>query len=233
MFIMVLPGAMAISIVPDLPNADMVFPTITTTLLPAGLTGLVLAGLIAAIMSSVDSTLISHDFMNVAEKSPAAQRRVGRITTMILMAVAILWAPFIDDMGGLWDYLQQAFSILVPPVVVIFLLGALWRRGTRDAAFHTLWAGHLISLGFFAMTQAGIWPLHFTTNVGVMAALSAIIFVGVSLADDAPSAEEVEDVTWRPEMASDGTVDAPLWADIRIWASLLAVAMLAILIGFW
>lgn len=240
MFIMVLPGAMAISIVPDLPNADMVFPTITATLLPAGLTGLVLAGLVAAIMSSVDSTLnssstlISHDFIDVSEKSPKAQRRIGRITTLILMVVAILWAPFIDDMGGLWDYLQQAFSILVPPVVTIFLLGALWPRGTRDAAFHTLWAGHLISILFFVLTQMGIWPLHFTTNVGVMSAISAVIFVCVSLADDAPAAEDVRDVTWRPEMAYDGAAkDAPFYADIRVWAALLGLAMLAILIGFW
>ncbi len=159
-FIMVMPGAMAIAVIPDLPNADMVFPTLASTVLPAGLTGLVLAGLMAAIMSSVDSTLNSsstlvvHDFMGASEsgKSGVEVRNVGRVTTLVLMVTAVVWAPFIDDMGGLWDYLQQAFSILVPPVVAVFILGALWRKGTGDAAILTLAAGHLIGIAVFVAT---------------------------------------------------------------------------------
>ncbi len=240
MFIMVLPGVMAISIVPDLENADMVFPTITTTVLPAGLTGLVLAGLVAAIMSSVDSTLnssstlISHDFLDVGDRDPKEQRNIGRVTTLILMVIAVLWAPFIDDMGGLWDYLQQAFSILVPPVVTIFLLGALWKRGTGNAAIITLGAGHAIAIGVFIATQLGYWPLHFTTNVGVMTAVSTVIFVAVSLAGDHGPDEDIDSVTWSPEMATEAMADdAPFYANIKLWAGLLVAAMLGILIGFW
>ena len=240
MFIMVLPGAMAISVVPNLENADMVFPTITTTVLPAGLTGLVLAGLVAAIMSSVDSTLnssstlIAHDFMNVGDKDPHEQRNIGRITTLVLMIVAVLWAPFIDDMGGLWDYLQQAFSILVPPVVAIFILGALWKRGTGDAAFMTLAIGHAVSIALFIATQMGAWPLHFTANVGVMTAVSALVFVVVSLAGSPEPADKVEATTWSPEMATESLRDdAPFYANVRVWAVLLALSMLAILIAFW
>ena len=240
MFIMVLPGVMAISIVPDLENADMVFPTITTTVLPAGLTGLVLAGLVAAIMSSVDSTLnssstlISHDFLDVGDRDPKEQRNIGRVTTLILMIIAVLWAPFIDDMGGLWDYLQQAFSILVPPVVTIFLLGALWKRGTGNAAIITLGAGHAIAIGVFIATQLGYWPLHFTTNVGVMTAVSTVIFVVVSLAGDHGPDEDIDSVTWSPEMATEAMADdAPFYANIKLWAGLLVAAILGILIGFW
>ncbi len=240
MFIMVLPGAMAISVVPNLENADMVFPTITTTILPAGLTGLVLAGLVAAIMSSVDSTLnssstlIGHDFMNIGDRAPREQRRIGQITTLVLMVIAILWAPFIDDMGGLWDYLQQAFSVLVPPVVAIFILGALWKRGTDTAAFTTLWAGHGIAIAVFIATQFGYWPLHFTTNVGLMTAVSCAIFAAVSLNDSHGPGEEVEGATWTPEMATEALRDdAPVWANVKIWAALLAVAMAAILVLFW
>lgn len=239
-FIMVLPGAMALAVIPDLPNSDMVFPTIATTILPAGLTGLVLAGLVAAIMSSVDSTLnssstlISHDFLGVEDKSPTEQRNIGRVTTLILMVVAILWAPFIDDMGGLWDYLQQAFSIVVPPVVAIFLLGALWKKGTGDAAFFTLAIGHAISLAVFVATQMGYWPLHYTANVGVMTLVSCVIFFLVSRAGTPRREEDLADVVWSPDMAFDAlSDDAPLYANVKIWAVLLGLAMLGILIGFW
>lgn len=240
MFIMVLPGAMALSIVPDLENADMVFPTIATTVLPAGLTGLVLAGLIAAIMSSVDSTLnssstlISHDFLNVADKSPETQRRTGRLITLTLMGIAVLWAPFIDDMGGLWDYLQQAFSILVPPVVAIFLFGALWRRGTADAAYVTLLGGHAVAVAVFIATQAGYWPLHFTTNVGVMTAVSAAIFVIASLRTRPQPSETVADATWSRSLAREAFADdAPLPLRVGPLAALLGLAMLTILVLFW
>jgi SSS family solute:Na+ symporter len=240
MFIMVLPGAMALAVIPDLPNADQVFPTIATTLLPSGMTGLVLAGLVAAIMSSVDSTLnssstlISHDFLDVQNKEPQEQRRIGRVTTLILMVVAIIWAPFIADMGGLWDYLQQAFSILVPPVVAIFILGALWRKGTGDAAFLTLCGGHAISLGFFIATKLGYWPLHYTTNVGLMTLISCVIFFVVSRAGKPRSDDDLRDVVWNPDMAFDAlSDDAPVWKNVKVWAVLLALSMLAILVLFW
>ncbi|WP_102108813.1 sodium:solute symporter [Oceaniglobus roseus] len=246
MFIMVLPGAMAISIVPDLPNPDMVFPTLTSTVLPAGLTGLVLAGLVAAIMSSVDSTLNSsstlvvHDFMRVDEREvePHRVRSLGRWTTLILMAIAIVWAPFIANFGGLWDYLQQAFSILVPPVVAIFLLGALWRGATPAAAFTALIVGHVVGLALFVLTQMEIWPLHFTINVGVMVAVSVMVIVAVSAFTEKRSGEDLEDTVWHPgfaveEGAKAHAQKASWFADVRTLACVLVVAMLAILLGFW
>jgi SSS family solute:Na+ symporter len=240
MFIMVLPGAMAISVIPDLPNPDMVFPTLTSTVLPAGLTGLVLAGLIAAIMSSVDSTLnssstlIVHDFMRARERGmePARIRRTGSLTTLVLMLIAIVWAPLIAQFGGLWSYLQQAFSILVPPVVAIFLLGALTRRVTAQGAFLSLAIGHALGLGLFVLTQVGIWPLHFTINVGIMTVLSA----GIALVLSGPApAEGVDERTiWRPGIAAeDGAMGGRIWGDVRLWSVLLVAGMAAILIGFW
>jgi len=240
LFIMVLPGAMAVSIIPNLSNPDMVFPTLTATVLPPGLTGLVLAGLIAAIMSSVDSTLnssstlIVHDFMRADERKRSAVevRRAGQVTTLILMTIAILWAPLIARFGGLWDYLQQAFSILVPPVVAIFLLGGLSRRISAQGAFMALALGHASGLGLFVLTQLGIWPLHFTINVGVMTAVS----VGIAFvcSGPAPSAAQTEHTVWRPGIAfADGATVKGFWSDLRLWSILLVVAMGAILIGFW
>ncbi|SES26393.1 solute:Na+ symporter, SSS family [Tranquillimonas rosea] len=241
MFIMVLPGAMAISIVPDLPNQDMVFPTLTSTVLPAGLTGVVLAGLIAAIMSSVDSTLNSsstlvvHDFIKKdrEEMDPTRARNYGRVTTLILMGVAILWAPFITNFGGLWQYLQQAFSILVPPVMAIFILGALWSRVTAKGAMAAFIGGHAIGLVLFVLTQMGVWPLHFTINIGLMVFVSVAILVGVSLMDTAPRREDLSGVIWRPSMAIDREASGGGLTDVRVLAAILGAAMLAILVIFW
>ncbi|MEM9881063.1 MAG: sodium:solute symporter, partial [Pseudomonadota bacterium] len=189
-FFIILPGVMAAVTLPGIQSADQVFPVMVTQVLPAGLTGLVMAGLIAAIMSTVDSTLNSSstllvkDFLSRPDKDLTAQQQKswGSTSTLGFMAFAILWAPFIERFGGLWDYIQNAFSVLVPPLVVCFTLGALWRRGTATAAFWTLIGGHAVCLAVFILSQSGIWTLHFTINVALMTALCAVIFVSISLA---------------------------------------------------
>ncbi len=242
LFTMVLPGAMALVLLPDLPNADMVFPTLVTTMLPVGITGLVLAGLVAAIMSSVDSTLNSastlvvHDFVEPRhpEFKPEKVGRYGQITTLVLMVIAIAWAPMISNFGGLWSYLQQAFSILVPPIAAIFLVGAFWRRGNGDGAFWALVLGHGVGLIVFLAGQFGYWPIHFTINVGIMTAFSTAVFVVVSLSTAPPDPEQIARTTWRPEMVVPEGAPRPAWyGNLNVQGGLLVVAMLAVLIGFW
>ena len=160
LFIMVLPGVMAISVFPGLDDPDMVFPTMVANVLPVGLTGLVIAGLISAILSSIDSTLnssstlITMDF--IEPKNPNLTNkeigRIGRWTTVLLMIVAVLWAPNIVHFEGIFRYIQQAFSYIVPPVVAIFFMGILWERGSRHAAFWTLVIGHTLSFIVFLLS---------------------------------------------------------------------------------
>ncbi len=242
LFIMVLPGAMAISQFPNIPNKDMVFAVMATEALPIGLTGLVLAGLMAAIMSSVDSTLnssstlIVHDFVfkNGTKPDPYKSRRYGRVTTIVLMLIAILWAPQIKDFGGLWSYLQQAFSILVPPIAAIFLVGAFLGRGTASGALWALIAGHVAGGGLFWLTQAGLWPLHFTINVTIMTAFSVLVFVVVSFAGTAPSSDVIRNTVWRKDMALDPkTAGSPIWTDPRAHAVLVFAGVVGIIVGFW
>ena len=221
LFTLVRPGAMAITRVPNLPNADMVFPTLVTTVLPVDVTGRVLAGLIAAIVSSVDSTLESgsplvvHDFVLPRRPGtrPEAIGRLGELTTLVLMALAILWAPQMANFGGLSSHLRQAFSIVVPPMAAIFLVGAVWKRASRDGAFCALLGGHAIGAGPFVLGRLGVWPVHFTIDVGIMTAVSALILGVVSLRGAAPSADVVERTVRRPEMLSE--VDEPGFAPSR------------------
>ncbi len=241
LFVMVLPGAMAVPLLPDLESQDMVFPVMVTTILPVGLTGLVLAGLVAAIMSTVDSTLNSsstlvvHDFITRPEEpvAPETMRKYGTLCTLGFMVIAVLWAPMIQYAGGIWSYLQQAFSIIVPPIVALYVLGALSRKMSSRAAWMTLISMHGLGVALFILGQFGLWPLHFTVNVVVMTVLSCLVLWGLSV--KYPDAEPPEELLiWRPEHAFAHVEDhGPIWMDVRVWGVLLAVMMAAILWGFW
>jgi SSS family solute:Na+ symporter len=123
-------------------------------------------------MSSVDSTLnfsstlLVHDFITKPDKKldQDKAKRYGQIATLVFMVIAIAWAPLIQYAGGLWDYLQQMFSVLVPLLVVLFLGGALWARGTPTAAFYTLLISHVLGTGLFVLGQFDLWPLHYSIN---------------------------------------------------------------------
>ncbi|TVQ54525.1 MAG: hypothetical protein EA355_11645 [Rhodobacteraceae bacterium] len=238
LFIMVLPGAMAIGLFPDLEEADSVFPTLVAEMLPIGLTGLVLAGLIAAIMSSIDSTLnssstlIVKDFVEQPGRtlSPKRARLIGRATTLTLMVVAALWAPMIAEFGGLFSYLQQAFSVLAPPVTAVMLLGIFQRRGAGRAAFLTLLIGHALGAAFLAANLLGLWPLHYTITAGMMAFVSAALFLTLARRDEEPSAEALEGLIHAPKAHEDR--DLPILARPRVQAAAILAATAVIVAAF-
>jgi len=241
LFIMVIPGAMAISLFPGLSNPDTVFPTAVMEILPVGLVGLVLAGLISAIMSSVDSTLNSAstliviDFIkpgnpNLSEKQIA---NYGRWTTVILMLVAAAWAPMIQNFEGIWSYLQQMFSIIVPPVVVIFLVGVFYKKGNADGAFWTLLIGTLLGILLFVLGQYDLWHQHYTTNVGIMIAISTIIFLVVSNSTAAPDLKIIEQYTYRKGLINEGMEGLPWYQDYRLHMLGLLAVIFWLLMKFW
>lgn len=135
LFLMVLPGVMAVVLLPDIQRADTVFPQLVAHFAPPGVAGLILAGLLAAIMSSVDSalnassTLITVDFIQPRhpELNTEALARLGRILTLSLVAVAAAGAPMIEHFPGLFAYLQLGFAYVTPPLVAVFALGLFGR----------------------------------------------------------------------------------------------------------
>lgn len=211
LFIMVLPGAMAIGLFPDIENGDKVFPTLIAEILPVGLTGLVLAGLVAAIMSSIDSTLNSASTLVIKDFVERPGRHFsdkklsfyGRISTLVLMAIAAAWAPQIANFGGLFAYLQQAFSILTPPVVAVFLFGMFSKMGGGRSAVITLLAGHALGIAFFAAGELGIWSVHFTITAGILTAMSAVIFYVIARQEGTPEEAKTEGLTYDPGDASE------------------------------
>ena len=205
LFIMILPGAMARVLFADIDNPDLVFPTMVREVLPIGMVGLVLAGLVSAIMSSVDSTLNSAstliviDFVKARHPdiTPRQTANYGRMATLLLMLFAAVWAPQIANFGGLWAYLQQMFSIIVPPIVVIFLMGAFYKRGNGDGAFWTLVLGTLLGIVLFALAQSGRWPVHYLLTVGIVVGLCTLIFVAISHRSPPPEPAVVQRFTFH------------------------------------
>ncbi|TPN84008.1 sodium:solute symporter [Aquimarina algicola] len=240
LFIMVIPGTMAISLFPGLEKADQVFPTAVMQVLPVGLVGLVLAGLISAIMSSVDSTLNSAstlvvvDFVKTLKPDITDKETInyGRITTVVLMAVAAIWAPFIVDFGGIWDYLQEMFGIIVPPIAVIFLVGVFYKRGNGDGAFWTLVLGTIGGILFFTLRQFDIWPMHFTIDVGIMTIISALLFIIISNITPAPDPETIKIYTYNKSLLQNE--EKIVWyKDYRYHIVLLLICIGILLTKFW
>ncbi len=241
LFVMVIPGAMAISLFPGLENGDAVFPKMVTEVLPVGLVGLVLAGLISAILSSVDSalnsssTLVVIDFIkpnnpNITDTEVA---KYGRITTVVLMVIAALWAPQIQNFTGLWAYLQQMFSIIVPPIVVIFLFGVFNKRVNGHGAFWTLIIGTGIGILLFALGEMGLWSLHYSMNVGLMVFVSTIVFFAVSYSTPAPLQSQLDSLTFKAEYMHEGTEGMAFYKNYKYQMIALAALIFGILFWLW
>ncbi|GAB3334939.1 sodium:solute symporter [Marilutibacter aestuarii] len=230
LFLMVMPGAMAVALLPDLQRGDEVFARLLAEYAPVGVAGLVLAGLLAAIMSSVDSalnsasTLVTVDFVQPRRPGLDARAlaRIGRGVTLLLMVLAALWAPMIDRFPGLFAYLQQTFAYVTPPLVAVFVMGLWWKRLSAGPALRALVTGHVASAAWFVATQLGWLDLHFTIVAGVLLALTVLAAVAWQALDGRP-----------PRAAQLAAVDgarAPAVARPIAWAAGGVVALTACLV---
>jgi SSS family solute:Na+ symporter len=234
LFIMVLPGVLAGRLLPDIGRSDLVFPTLLRELLPAGLAGLVIAGLMAALMSSIDSTLnsastlLTLDFVQPRRRDLTHRQLlwIGRGTTLAFMLLASAWAPLIQYFPGLFSYLQQMLSYIVPPFVAIFLVGLFWRGLGRSAAFWTLPIGHGICLASFLLERAGVLRLHFTIMAGLLTAVCAALCVLLSFAI---GKEEGGERLAPPPVETPGV----WWRDTRWQGAAVAALTLTVVVSFW
>jgi SSS family solute:Na+ symporter len=215
-FILVLPGLIAKALWPADVTGDNAYPLMVLRLLPAGLTGLMVAALLAALMSSLSSvfnscsTLIT---MDVYKKwKPRASERnlvlVGRATTGAIVLLSIAWIPFIRYLNAeIYQYLQSVQAYVGAPITATFLVGILWRRATAQAALTTLVAGGLIGAARFILDilrNALGWDLGPLNAVVAFSFLnfSVAVFVlcvalmwTVSLATEAPPREKTDGMT--------------------------------------
>lgn len=138
-------------------NAQAAFPLLVAHILPVGIRGIVVAGLLAALMSSLagvfnaSSTLFTMDFYQKFKPESSEEHLVmmGRLATVIMVIIGLLWIPVIQGSRGLYDYLQGVQSYLAPPIFVVFFLGVFNKRLNKQGALWSLFVG--FALGVFRL----------------------------------------------------------------------------------
>jgi len=216
-FILVLPGLIAAALFPEV-RGDEAYPfLLSSDILPAGFKGFVVAGLLAAIMSSLasvfntSSTLFTNDFYK--PRHPEATERklilVGRLATTAFVVAGILSVPLIKIIGSqLYLYLQSVQACVSPPITAVFLFGLISKSTTARAAIWTLIIGELIGLsrlsvdlmvnsGYvtnsFLLYYAGINFLHFAILLFIIC--SGLILL-ISYAEHRTSSEKTGNIQY-------------------------------------
>ncbi len=228
------------------------FPMMVQYLLPPGLRGIVVAGLLSALMGSLAgvfnacSTLFTVD---IYEKlRPKASQgeivHVGRVATAIMVIIAILWIPVVKGAHGLYEYLQSVQGYLAPPIFVVFFLGVFWPRLNARGCFWAMVVGFIIgifrmcidtpiTLGMFKTYPEGsfFWivnNINFQYFSILITVVSAIVMVGVSYMTAEPNAAQIQGLTFATATAEDKARTRASWN----WKDVLASGVIMIFITF-
>lgn len=191
----IIPGIICFILFPDLDDPDEAYMTMVTRLFPAGMTGLIMAVLIAALVSTIDSalnslsTVFTMDIYVKKFRPEATQSeviRIGRITTVLGAVLAIFLTLAIDSIKGLnlFDIFQSVLSFIAPPMSVVFLFGVLWKRTTVTAANVVLIGGTIFSIGtgilylwVFPAEEYDFWPHFLLLSFFIFLILCGVIVV--------------------------------------------------------
>ena len=202
-------------------DGDRVFPTLVIQLLKPGFRGLVIAGLLAALMSSLSSlfnssaALFTVDIYQKLKKNATEKELVyvGKIATTVVVVCGLIWIPIMKQVaqggGGLYDYLQNVQSFLAPAITATFLLGIFWGRINAKGAVWGLTVGFILGMGkltiqtFFGKGKienpaflAAIGDYNAYYACGILFLSTAIVLILVSLLTKAPDAKQIEGLTF-------------------------------------
>jgi solute:Na+ symporter, SSS family len=255
LFIFVIPGVIAYSLAQQgrlaLSSPDQALPALIGTLLPVGFRGLVVAGLLAALMSSLSSvfnscsTLITWDVYRKL-RPEASERRlvwVGRLSTVVLVLLGLAWIPLMQLISGqLYQYLQSVQAYISPPIAAVFLVGLLWRRVNARGAMASLVTGFVLGMGRLVaelnkarldgwlFAYADINFLHFAV---LLFAICTAVLVVVSLTSAPPPRVNVEGLTYTYTYAALPRREPASQAAARRRDVLLSAALAACVAAVW
>ncbi len=256
-FILVLPGVIAYAYFNDPNIGDKAYPAlVASNLLPSGVKGIVVASLLAALISSLascfnsSSTLFTMDFYRNIR--PGASEKelllVGRLATVALVILGILWVPFIRYISSqIYIYLQSVQAYISPPIAAVFIFGVLWQRVNAKGAIWSLITGAIIGafrLIIELLHKAGhihlpilqqfaeMNFLHFAVFLFI---ISSAVLIGVSFLSAIPVRDKVAGLTFSTadqvqtkftEMISEKN---PRWTKLNIVFSFILIATVLIL----
>jgi SSS family solute:Na+ symporter len=269
LFIMVLPGTAAIVYIQQqgldiadigyrLPDGDVcqdlaqcpnaTYPMLLFEMLPTGILGLVLAGLLAAMMSSVSatfnsaSTLITMDFAIKIKPDLTSKQlvRIGQASTLILVILACLWAPQIERYSSLWEYLQLVLSFIAPPVAAAFIVGLFDTRANGTGAFVSLMVGAGISIAYLLADAYAVenWftEMHFLHRTFYLFVTCALTNTVVSRLTRPPAPEQVAHYTWSRSLIAEETRElrGVVWYKNYRYQAVILLVITFVLVGwFW
>jgi len=242
-FLLVLPGLIARVLYPRLSRPDEAYPTLLAELMPTGLLGLTVAGIIAALMGHISATynsvatLFTRDFYLRwrPQATQQTQIAVGRTALLVTFVLSALWAPMIGYFGNLFIYLQTVQAYLLMPFASIFFVGVLWKRTTTAGVLSCLAASAFLCPLFLFNSRARFMPfmefpllrpwLH---SAMVACAACTVVLVGVSLCTrpvDAPRLRATTISYTGDELAQSVLTDPSpdLLLDYRFWAAVLVI----------
>ncbi|XP_036970271.1 sodium/glucose cotransporter 4 isoform X2 [Acanthopagrus latus] len=248
MFFVVMPGMISRALFPDevacvdpavcqrvcgasVGCSNIAYPKLVVELMPVGLRGLMLAVMLAALMSSLtsifnsSSTLFTLDLYHRAR--PKASERelmiVGRLFILVLVCVSLLWIPVIQtaNSGQLFDYIQSVTSFLAPPITAVFLMAIFWPRANEQGAFWGLMSGLVVGLIRMVLEFSYQAPscgqpdhrpailanVHYLYFALILMALTCLIIVAVSLATAPIPKEHLHRLTWWSRYSQEPRID--------------------------
>ncbi|HUG41701.1 MAG TPA: sodium:solute symporter [Longimicrobiales bacterium] len=248
LFIFVIPGVIAYVLVQqgrlELGSSDQALPALIGTLLPVGLRGIVVAGLLAALMSSLSSvfnstsTLITWDIYRELRPNASEQRLVwvGRISTAVLVAFGLLWIPLMQLISGtLYVYLQSVQAYIAPPIAAVFLLGVFFKRLNAHGAIASLLTGFVLGMGRLVAELNkgsldgwlfGYADINFLHFAALLFLVCVAVLVGVSMATPPPPAHQIAGLTYQTTEPAPAEGAVPARArrlDLALTAAVLAV----------
>lgn len=231
---------------------DNIYPMLIANLIPSGLQGLIIVGILASVMSTISaflnsiSTLFTYDVYKKLVNPGANDRtlvQVGMWCTFGLMAFSVLYAPLIGKMGGIFIYFQSLSTYLAVPVATCFLAGMFWKRATPAAALAVLVAG--IPLGAFVQFIAipalfsdefvAVYGLgNFYVTGGITQVICVLIMVTVSLLTPSRPILEITHLLWTPALLQlpPGEPLRPWWQSVELWWGMMAL-IYGILYSLW
>lgn len=234
-------------------NAQAAFPLLVTHILPVGIRGIVVAGLLAALMSSLagvfnaSSTLFTMDFYKKFRPESSEEKLVwmGRIATVVMVIIGLLWIPVIQGSRGLYDYLQGVQSYLAPPIFVVFFLGVFYKRLNKEGCLAALAIGFALGLfrlavdtpvmllddfsyaeGSFLWVVSNIFFQYYSLFIFLVCVL---VMVAVSYATKPPEYQKIAGLTFGTLSEEDRRDSRASWDWRDVSLSVLLVILIVII----
>lgn len=263
-FLFLIPGMIAFAMSSKgitLPNGetfvlstpDAAFPTLVATILPAGVKGLVVCGILAALMSSLASLfnssamLFTIDFYKRLRPETPEKKLVtiGQIATVVIVILGILWIPIMRSVGDvLYAYLQDVQSVLAPGIAAAFLLGICWKRASAMGGMWGLLSGIIIGLTRLGAKiyysnvadasdnwfKAVFYDFNWLYFCGVMLVVCCLVVIVVSLLTEAPNEKKIQGLVFGTSTPEQRAATRASW---NHWDIIHTVIILSITAAFY